>query len=332
MLFVGSSHGPERRLAENAGIPFQAIPSAPLTKSVSFRNAGALIKLVTGFFKARRIISDFAPGVVIGTGGYTTAAILLAQKSLGGRIVIHEQNAVPGRTNLWLSRIADKVCVSFNSSLACFPGQKVVFTGMPVRAGFAALMDKSQARRKLGLEENLFTVLVVGGSQGAQKVNQLVMDAWPLFDNGNVQVLHQTGERNLPQAEAADISNRERYRVHGYLDMETALAAADMVIGRSGASTLAEINAAGKPCVLIPYPYAYADHQRLNAQAAAENGAGIVMNESDTDSDKLADLIIKLIASPDRLSVMAEKSAAMGKSDAARKIAETALGIYSERN
>ena len=327
LLFVGSSHGPEGKLAEEAGIPFQAVPSGPLTKSVSFRNAVSLLKLVTGAFTARRILKSFAPDVVVGTGGYTTAAVLLAQRLLRGKIVIHEQNAVPGRTNLWLARIADRVCVSFDSSAAFFSKDKVEVTGMPIRAEFSDLSDKRDARRQLGLDEDAFTVLAVGGSQGAKKLNQLVMGMLPLVDDGKTQILHQVGTRNIVEVSNRAVPNSQMYHFSAYVDMPVALAAADLVISRSGASTIAEITAARLPSILVPYPYAYANHQKRNAEYVVGHHAAILCEEGLITEETLGDLVCVLRESPDKLAAMASSSASIAKVDAAKRVAEVAMGI-----
>ncbi|MCX6344793.1 MAG: undecaprenyldiphospho-muramoylpentapeptide beta-N-acetylglucosaminyltransferase [Armatimonadetes bacterium] len=327
LLFIGSSHGPEGKLASDAGIPFKAVPSAPLTKSLSIASAAAMIKLIAGIFRARRILKNFGPDVVIGTGGYTTAAVLLAARSLGCKIVIHEQNAVPGRTNLWLTRISDKVCVSVGSSAKFFSADKVVVTGMPVRKDFAALIAKADARRELGLSEDLFTILVVGGSQGAKRLNELVIEMWPKLDDGATQIFHQVGERNISDMQAHAGLN---YRVEAYVDMPLAVAAADMVICRSGASTIAEITAAGLPSILVPYPYAYADHQKLNAQDLVSKNAAIMCEESMTTPEMLAEIVSDLRANPKKLDEMASASKKYAITDASQKVAEVAMNLIAD--
>jgi len=327
LLFVGSSHGPERALAADAGIPFKAVPSSSLTRALSVRNAVSLARLAAGVPRARRILKSFGARVVIGTGGYTTAAVLLAARTLGMKIVIHEQNAVPGRTNLWLARIADRVCVTFESSASYFDSRKVVVTGMPIREVFSRLPAKAEARRALGLREDAFTILIIGGSQGARRLNELMLGAWPLLDDGATQVLHQVGERNVEEARAAAEEFGKSYRVEAYLDTPAAMAAADLVICRSGASTIYEVAAAGLPSILIPYPFAYADHQKRNAEYLVEHGAAILCEEGMCSSRWLVDIVRELREAPERLAAMASASAALARPDAARKVAEVAVDL-----
>jgi len=313
-------------------MPFEAIPSSPLTKSVSTRNAGSLMRLAAGVFRARRIIRRFAPDVVVGTGGYTTAAVLLAQRTLRGKIVIHEQNAVPGRTNLWLARIADRVCVTFDSSAVFFPAGKVATTGMPIRSEFAAVPGKAEARIALGLSESKFTLLVGGGSQGARKLNELIINALSMFADDSTQVLHQAGERNIQEAcGLLDTLYGEdvplEYRIEAYVDMPRAMAASDLVVSRSGASTIAEITASGLPSILVPYPFAYANHQKKNAEYVVGHNAAVLCEESACTPAMVADLIATLRGSPDKLAAMASASASLGKPDAARRVAEVVRSL-----
>lgn len=323
LLFVGSSHGPEGSIARESGIPFQAVPSAPLTKSVSLKNMSSFGKLLAGVFRARRILKDFGPDVVIGTGGYTTASVLVAARTLALKIVIHEQNTIPGRTNRWLSHIADKVCISFDSSSSFFPKEKVILTGLPIRTEFGSLPGKNEARKMLSLKQDAFTILVVGGSQGAKRLNELVFDMWPKINDGNTQILHQVGQRNYEESKSAESDD---YHVRAYLDMPQSVAAADLVICRSGASTIAEITAAGLPSILVPYPHAVSDEQRHNAEYLADHNAGIVCDEFSLTSDILAGFVSDIRSSPDKLQKMADASASLAKIDAAKSVAQTAIG------
>lgn len=296
---------------------------------MSLKNAASLMRLAAGVPRARRILSEFGPDVVIGTGGYTTAAVLIAQRLLGGRSVIHEQNVVPGRTNLLLARFVDRVCVTYESSASGFPARKAEVTGMPIRREFASLPTKADARRRLGLREDAFTILVVGGSQGARALNNLMLAAWRELDDGSTQVLHQVGERNLSEALAAAAGHGASYHVEAYIDMPVAVAAAGMVVCRSGSSTLAEITSAGLPSVLVPYPFAYADHQKTNAQYMVSKGASMLCEEGVCGAGELAAMVSGIRESPDKLAAMSRASAALGRPDAARSVAEVALSLVA---
>lgn len=336
LLFVGSSHGPEGDIARKAGFTFKAVPSSPLTMSPSLRNAVSLCRLFAGVFRARRILKAFQPDVVIGTGGYTSAAILLAQRMLSGKIVIHEQNAVPGRTNRWLARMANKICISIDTSAAYLPKDKVVVTGLPIRKEFASLLSQVDARQALGLDEDLFTLVVVGGSQGARNVNEVVANAWPLIDDGVTQILHQAGAKNIDDMRAwhsrtfangpSEAASGSRYHIEAFVDTPLAFAAADLVIARSG-GTIAEITAVGAPSILFPYPYHRDQHQKKNAQYLVDHGAAIMCEDNITTPKMLADIVTDLRSSRDKLSAMASASAALGKVDAAQRVVRVILDL-----
>lgn len=279
------------------------------------------------------MLRKFQPDIVISTGGYVAAAVALAQAARRGCMLIHEQNVIPGRTNLWLSKFATRICLTFSDSMRYFPTHKCVVTGLPIRSDLVRLPPKGVSRKSLGLSVELFTILVLGGSQGARALNQVVADSMTKLSNLPVQVYHQTGERDFDQANA----KRERvgwdhYHICAYIDdMALAYSAADLVVGRCGASTVAEITTAGLPAIFVPYPYAYADHQRYNAEFVARRGAALVVLESEFTPEKLVTLVRELLASPEKLVRMGEASRSLGKPNAATDIAALALKIANNQ-
>lgn len=252
-----------------------------------------------------------------------SAPVVLAQRLRHGRILIHEQNAIPGKANVLMSRWADIACVTFEGTARFFRAAAAEVTGMPIREEFGHLVSKADARQKLGLEKDAFTVLISGGSQGAVKLNSLMLEAWPTLDDGRTQVLHQVGPKNVQSVS----SPSPAYRVEGYLDNPTAMAAADMAVCRAGASTLAEIAASGLPTVLVPYPYAYADHQTANARHFVDRGAAILMPESSVTADRLAQAIAELRGSGDKRDNMSRAARTLARPDAARRVAELVIGL-----
>jgi len=332
LLYLGSRNSIEARLAEAAGIPFHGLTSRPLKKVLSPGSVLTACALVRGFAEALRELNRFKPDIVIGTGGYVSASVLLAQALRRGRILIHEQNAIPGRTNLWLSRFASRICVTFEDSVRHFPRGKTVVTGLPIRPELLNLPGKKEARAALGLEPNKFTILVLGGSQGARRLNDVVADAIPGLQTLPVQMLHQAGKRNYEEAEARRRSaGWDGYHIHAYFDdMRQAYGAADLVLSRCGASTVAEITAIGLPAILVPYPYAYADHQRCNGEFVARNGGGIIISDADIKAEVLTDTVAQFLASPEELEKMAEASRKLGKPHAAKDIAAIAVEMIRE--
>ena len=278
---------------------------------------------------ARSALKDFDADLVIGTGGYAAAAVVLAQVAQRGRTLIHEQNVVPGRTNRFIGRFADKICVTFEDTLRFFPAAKTILTGLPVRAALKHLPNKADARRAFNLEEGLFTVLVLGGSQGARQLNRVVGEAAGIAGSEPFQILHQVGERNFEEASAVQsAADSGRYRVLAYIeDMRSAYAAADLVISRSGASTVAEITAIGIPAIFVPYPFAFADHQRLNAEYVARRGGAVVLAEAQLTASALLQQVRGFMESPESLSSMGAASRSLGMPCAADEVARIAAGM-----
>ena len=319
----------EEKLASEAGIPFLALPSHKLDREFSARNLRALFCLGKGFVAARRALNRFRPDLVIGTGGYVSASVVMAQALRKGRVLIHEQNVVPGRTNLWLSRYADRVCVTFEDSLKHFPAGRTTVTGLPVRSTLLHLPARADAHAALGLVGDRFTLLVLGGSQGARSLNEVIAGAIPLLREMPVQVLHQVGPRNIEDAQRKreDIG-WEHYHVRAYLDdMASACAASDLAVSRAGASTIAELTVAGLPAIYVPYPFAYADHQRYNGEFVSRRGGGILIGDSEIAPEFVARTVSGLLDSPDELRRMADAGRSLGRPDAAAEIARIAAEL-----
>lgn len=238
--------------------------------------------------------------------------------------MIHEQNALPGRTNLLVSRFVDRVCVTFQDSADYFPSAKVVVTGLPIRPTIFEPRDKTTARAALGLKSDLFTIFVCGGSQGARGINEMILEAAPAIARIGAQVLHQTGRKNYEEV-AAKAPDLDTYKAVAYLDEPAdAYLAADLIVCRSGASTLAELCAVGLPAILIPFPFAYADHQTINARVLEKRGAAILVEEASCSSELLLNQIGALMRDPIRLNSMAAASKALARPDAAKQIVEIA--------
>jgi len=331
LLYIGSKNSLEARLAAEAGLEFFGVTSRKLTKLVSPGAVLTAASLTGGFAEALAKLKSFKPDVVIGTGGYASAAVVMAQALRRGKTIILEQDVIPGRTNRWLSRFASRICVAFEDAAWRFPGRKVIMTGSPIRAGLLHLPEREVARSVLGLDGGKFTVLVLGGSQGARRLNEVTADAASRLSELPVQVLHQVGQRNYGEAEERRAaSGWKHYHVRAYIDdMRNAYAAADLVMCRCGSSTIAEITAIGLPAILVPYPYAHADHQRLNAEFVACNGGGIVVNDGDLSADFFAGTVERLAASPEEVQRMSEASRELGKPNAAVVIARLAVEMIT---
>lgn len=264
---------------------------------------------------------------MVGVGGYTSAGVAVAEWLRGGRIVLHEQNSVPGRTNRMLARLARKVCVTFEESTAYFPRGKTVVTGLPVRPDVIRGVDRRAARESLGLRPEGFVLLVLGGSQGARRINEMTLEAVPALTEAGLQVLHQSGAKNY-EGVVSRKPEAAGYLVRPYIeDMAAAYSAADLVVSRAGASTIAEVAVRGLPAVLIPYPHHRDMHQMKNAEVVARAGAGLAVEEGGLAGSALAAIVLDLAGDPGRLEAMARASKELARPNAAEEIAKIVLEV-----
>lgn len=320
VLFVGTPDRIEARVVPQAGYPFEAIAARGLSKH-PLQAAKALAMLAAAVWKARALLRRERPRVVLGTGGYVSAPVLLAARLAGIPVVLQEQNVVPGKVNRWIARWARKVATSFPGSEKYFPPRPLELLGNPIRTE-AFERTPAAARAALGLPPDCRLLLVTGGSQGARKINEAVVGLLPqILAHPDWHVLHVAGPEN-PQA-----YQDPRYHFMGYCEqMPDAILAADLVISRAGATTLAELTAVGRPMVLVPYPYA-GGHQRLNAEAIVAAGAGLEIPDAELTPARLGEAILPLMASPERLRDMAKASRGLGRPEAATALARILLEL-----
>ncbi|WDC84085.1 undecaprenyldiphospho-muramoylpentapeptide beta-N-acetylglucosaminyltransferase [Caloramator sp. mosi_1] len=285
----------------------------------------SLLKVLKGFGRAGKIINEFRPDVVIGTGGYVCGPVVMQAALKGIPTIIHEQNAFPGVTNKILSHFVDKIAITFRESEKYFPKNKVVYTGNPIRKQILTA-NKEQAILSMGLEKNKPIVLVVGGSRGAKNINNAVIGIIDELYRNEIQLIFITGESNF--AEVMDeikakykVNNMKGIKILPYVyNMHDALAASDLIISRAGATIISEITALGKPSILIPSPYVANNHQEYNARALEEKGACIVIKESELKNDILKEQVLNIVKNKDILKNMSTASKRLGKLDAADKI------------
>jgi UDP-N-acetylglucosamine--N-acetylmuramyl-(pentapeptide) pyrophosphoryl-undecaprenol N-acetylglucosamine transferase len=328
ILFVGHGRGLADDILKREGFEFKGIEVA----KIKGQSIGGMLRAGLGLplacWQSRQIVYEFDPRVVLGVGGYSSGPVVLAAALMNRACYIQEQNVYPGLTNRILARWVDKIFTSYQASADFFPPDKVLFTGNPVRAQVGRLPARAGALQRFGLSRHRFTVLVFGGSQGAHQINSGMIGALPHLAEAEkrLQIIHQTGRRDYAQVSAAYEQSGIKAHVSPFIyDMPTAYAAADMVICRAGATTLAEITAAGKPALLIPYPYAANDHQRKNAQVLEKEGAARIMADDEVNGKGLARVILELMADRGKLEQMAQRSKRVGRPDAARRIVEYIL-------
>ncbi len=319
VLFVGGVRGPEARLAQEAGLEFEALPVRPIIGR-GMRALAAGWYLALGMGKALSLHGRFKPQVVLGLGGYAAFASVLAAALRGTPTAIHEQNSVPGMTNRLLGKVVRKILVSFPDRSGRFPQDKVVRTGNPVRKSIMALADPKGGEA----HSNTRNMLVLGGSQGAVAVNDAVLEALPRLLHAGVKIHHQTGERDFERVRQAYVdAGAQECLVEAFItDMDTAYEWADLALCRAGATTVAELAVAGVPSVLIPFPYATHNHQSVNANFLEEAGAALCIEQRDLPEQDLPGLLIQLLEDEDRLRNMAARARAQGRPMAAASVVD----------
>ncbi|MGH2454009.1 MAG: undecaprenyldiphospho-muramoylpentapeptide beta-N-acetylglucosaminyltransferase [bacterium] len=327
--FIGGTRI-EARIVPEAGWPFERVPAHPLPRRPGLGQIKAVLVNLVGLARAAGRLALWRPDVVLATGGYVAGPVGLAAVLLGIPLVVQEQNEIPGLTNRWLGRWARRISLP-SETRGGFPQGRTVVTGVPVRPSVLR-GERRVARAAFGLAVDRFTILTIGGSQGALALNQAVTEAGTLLMYEPVQILHQTGGEHL-EGVRRDIGHREhigppvlRQVAVPFIErMGDAYAAADLVICRAGASTLAEVTAWGLPAILVPYPHAAGDHQEANARRLAETGGAEVIPDPDLTGIRLAQALGTLLRQPARRREMAEAARAAAHPDAADRVVDLLL-------
>jgi undecaprenyldiphospho-muramoylpentapeptide beta-N-acetylglucosaminyltransferase len=312
------------------------VPVEPFVRRVSPAALRAPVSSIRGVGTCRRIVRGAR--AVVGLGGYASVPAILAARMERAPVILHEQNAVAGLANRTLARLATVVALGFADAGASFSRRRVVVTGNPIRDEIVAVLANrvgliEEARRRFDLDPGRATVLVCGGSQGALTVDRAVVGAAALLaSRADLQLLLQAGAAHEQEMRAAvgDATRQRagddrglRTHVEGFIDrMDLAYAAADLVVARAGASSIAEVSACGLPAVLVPYPYATAGHQEANARAMQRAGGAIVLPDDQLSPESLSERILGLVDRSDRLETMSKRSLAFATPDAAARLAD----------
>ncbi len=331
ILYVGTALGLEQKIVPSRGYALKNIQAEGLPRKINAELFRSVAKAFKGMGEARKIIKEFKPDLVFGTGGYVCGPVVLSAHLQKVPTFIHEQNAMPGVTNKILSRFVDKVFVNFAESEKYFNCKdKLIVSGLPVRAEVLET-TREEGLAYFNLDKDKPVLLVSGGSRGARSINKAMAQAYQvLLAKSEVQIIHSAGRNGFAEtkkmlAEAGVDLNKYagRVRLEPYLEhMEYALAAADVTVARAGATNLAEICACGKPAVLVPYPFASENHQEYNAGVLADNGAAVMILDKDLNGDKLAAEVLNILNNEPLRKKMSEKSAELGKKDSLGKIAD----------
>ncbi|WP_110953220.1 undecaprenyldiphospho-muramoylpentapeptide beta-N-acetylglucosaminyltransferase [Anaerosinus massiliensis] len=337
VLYVGTKAGLEADIIPKEGLAFKTVDICGFERKLSVKNVKTIFKSMQSVWTARKIIKEFKPNVVIGTGGYVCGPVLLAASLMKIPTMIQEQNVIPGITNKILAKFVDKIAVGYNEAGQYFSPDKVVFTGNPIRQEVMSA-DKNAGIYKFELDRKKKTILISGGSRGARSINRAMIAVHKHFSkNSNIQLLHVTGKNEYNdivtklQKQGIDTEGIGNIIIKPYLyDMPQALAIADLAIFRAGAVGLAELTARGIPSILIPYPYAAENHQEYNAMIMQKKGAAIVIRDCDLSAECLIHVIDELLENDTKLEHMAKASLALGKPEAASEIAGLAINLAKQ--
>lgn len=322
ILFVGTEHGLEKKIIPREGFNLEMIHVAALKNVSMAKRIKSLLMLPGSFLEVRKLLKKFNPTVVIGVGGYSSGPVLLLAALQGLPTMVVEPNALPGFTNRILANFVDKAAVTFEVTKPYFKGKAVV-TGNPVRPEFQNIAKKTRTSQT--------HILIFGGSQGAHAINMAMIEALEKLSGhkSQITITHQTGEKDLEQVRATYQQHGWSADVRPFIDkIVDEFARADLVLCRSGATTVAELTAAGKASILIPFPLAADDHQRKNAEALESAGAAKMIVQKDLTPDKLAQELLALIGSPEKVDLMEVASRKLARTDAAPRAVDLALEIY----
>jgi UDP-N-acetylglucosamine--N-acetylmuramyl-(pentapeptide) pyrophosphoryl-undecaprenol N-acetylglucosamine transferase len=320
-LFIGTARGLENRLVPAAGFPLQLVKVGALNRVSLAARLKTIVDLPRAIFSAGKMLDEFETDVVIGVGGYASGPAMAAAIRKRIPTLAFEPNLVPGFANRIVARFVSAAAVHFEQTAEYF--RNAVVTGVPVRPAFFSIPQKQYIQSSP-------TLLVFGGSQGARAINQAMTRALPELTKRvpGLRVIHQTGEREYNEVQSAYAKAGISAEVHKFIDdMPAFFARADLVLCRSGASTVAEIAAAGKPAIFVPFPLAADDHQRRNAEAMEQQQAAVVLEETTLDEVWLVDTVCALLDDPARLVRMSVAGRAMSHPNATRKIAELAARV-----
>ena len=329
ITFVGTQQGVESRVLPREGFRLKTIWSGGLLGKKGIGRLINWLKLPVSLLQSMGYLLMNRPKLVVGVGGYVSGPLALSAWVLRIPVLIHEQNTVPGATNRWLAKIADKVAITFEMSKKYFPAHKVVETGNMIREEFTEAKSAN-----VPISEK-FTVLVLGGSQGAQSINRALLSALDTLEpvKDRLHIIHQTGQSDEAEVQAGYKQKGFSADARAFIyDMADQYRKASLIICRSGATTLAEVTALGIPSVLVPFPFAAHNHQEHNARALESNGAAQVILDKDVNGEQLAQVIIDGMEHPETLREMGNKSFQMGRRDATERVRQLCVELMRSSN
>ncbi|MFN3850908.1 MAG: undecaprenyldiphospho-muramoylpentapeptide beta-N-acetylglucosaminyltransferase [Spirosomataceae bacterium] len=329
ILFVGAEGKMEMEKVPKAGYKIVGLPIAGINRSNLLSNIGLPIKLTKSLLKARSVLKEFKPNVVIGVGGYASGPTLLMASLMGIPILIQEQNSYAGVTNKFLAKKAKKICVAYPNMEAFFPKEKIIMTGNPVRKDILDTASKrAKAMAHFGLDENRKTLLIIGGSQGARTINESILAGLNDLISNDLQIIWQTGKLFIDRAKSGvEALQTQRVFVSDFIyEMDLAYAAADLVVSRAGALSVSELCLAAKPSILVPLPTAAEDHQTQNAMALVNANAAWIVKDVEA-REKLIEKVVELADNQQVMSQLSKNIHQLGKPNAGQEIAAEVLKL-----
>lgn len=334
ILFVGAEGKMEMEKVPAAGFKIVGLPIVGIQRRLTWKNLVVPFKLISSMIKARKVLREFKPDIAIGVGGYASGPLLRAATGKGIRTLIQEQNSYPGITNKILSGKVDRICVAYEGLEKFFPKEKIVITGNPVRPEVTKLEGKlERAQEHFHLNRSKKTILIIGGSLGARTINQAIRRWAEDLTAQGYQLIWQTGKSYFETAESF-VKEHQLKDVHAYefiREMDLAYAAADVIVSRAGAMSIAELCLARKPCILIPSPNVSEDHQTKNAMALVQRNAAVLVRDADAQQD-LCREILSLITNEQKMTQCAANMAALGFPNAAEAIVAEVFALINQRS
>lgn len=326
-LFVGAKDKMEMQKVPQAGYAIKGLWISGIQRKLTFDNAMFPFKLLSSMWNSFRIIKSFKPDVVIGTGGFASGAVLKVASMLNIPTVIQEQNSYPGITNKLLAKKANKICVAYENLERFFPKDKMILTGNPVRQDLINEASKSEAIAYFKLDANKKTLLVLGGSLGARRINQLIEKELDFILSQNIQIIWQCGKLYLN--DYSKYNEKENVQVVAFIDrMDLVYAAADVVISRSGASSVSELCIVGEPTIFIPSPNVAEDHQTKNAKAISDKNGAILIKESELDT-QFETIFSDLISDEKKQLELSQNIMRLAKPNATKDIVEEIIKLIN---
>ena len=317
ILYIGTTDRMEKDLIPSLGYKYEALEVKGLKRKLTVDNIKTIICFVAAIKRAKQIIKDFNPDVVIGCGGYVTAPVIYAAKKLGKKTFIHEQNSVVGLANKFLARYTDKIGVSFESTIKDFPSNKAILTGNPCSE--KALTIKASSKKELGVDENKKLVLIVMGSLGSKSINDKIFSFINKFKNKNYSVIIVTGNSYYEKVKDKKVPDNVKVVPFIY-EMPSVMKITDLIVTRAGASTMSEITALEIPAIFIPSPYVVNNHQYKNALDLVNQNAGIMLEEKDLSDNSLINLIDNTLNDKDKLKEIKTNLKKIGIKDSSTRI------------